>query len=206
MNSEVRLLFHRLADLSPEERERAFQELGSGPELRAEVESLLKFDLAQDSDLTGSVSRAAVEALASEDARELSRCGPYRLDRLLGSGGMGAVYLAERSDGEVQQKVAVKLLRAGEHRAGLRQRFLKERQFLASLGEGLHQGSHTYAGLGPHEGLAEFQDFIQRGRIDRGAAVAAHAAGLGIIGSHHSNGGGIALGLLQNARDVLETL
>jgi serine/threonine protein kinase len=133
MNSEVRLLFHRLADLSPEERERAFQELGSGPELRAEVESLLKFDLAQDSDLTGSVSRAAVEALASEDARELSRCGPYRLDRLLGSGGMGAVYLAERSDGEVQQKVAVKLLRAGEHRAGLRQRFLKERQFLASL-------------------------------------------------------------------------
>ena len=133
MNSEVRLLFHRLADLSPEERERAFQELGSGPELRAEVESLLKFDSAQDSDLMGSVSRAAVEALGSEDARELSRCGPYRLERLLGSGGMGAVYLAERSDGEVQQKVAVKLLPAGEHRAGLRQRFLKERQFLASL-------------------------------------------------------------------------
>src|SRR5580658_4971654 len=133
MNSEVRLLFHRLADLSPEERERAFQELGSGPELRAEVESLLKFDLAQDSDLTGSVSRAAVEALSSQDARELSRCGPYRLERLLGAGGMGAVYLAERTDGEVQQKVAVKLLRADEHRAGLRERFLKERQFLASL-------------------------------------------------------------------------
>src|SRR5580658_10396693 len=133
MNSEVRLLFHRLADLSPEERERAFQELGSGPELRAEVESLLKFDLAQDSDLTGSVSRAAVEALSSEDARGLSRCGPYRLERLLGRGGMGAVYLAERTDGEVQQKVAVKLLRADEHRAGLRDRFLKERQFLASL-------------------------------------------------------------------------
>jgi serine/threonine-protein kinase len=133
MNSEVRLLFHRLADLSPEERERAFEEQGTEPEVRAEVESLLKFDSAQDSDLTGSVSRAAAQALSSEDVLEFSRCGPYRLERLLGSGGMGAVYLAERTDGEVQQKVAVKLLRADEHRAGLRERFLKERQFLASL-------------------------------------------------------------------------
>ena len=132
MNSEVRLLFHRLADLSPEERERTFEELGTRPDLRAEVESLLKFDSTQDSDLTGRVSRVAVQAL-SEDEREFSRCGPYRLERLLGRGGMGAVYLADRTDGEVQQKVAVKLLRADEHRAGLRERFLKERQFLASL-------------------------------------------------------------------------
>jgi Protein kinase domain len=46
---------------------------------------------------------------------------------------MGAVYLAERSDGEIQRKVAVKLLRADAHRAAWRDRFLRERQLLASL-------------------------------------------------------------------------
>lgn len=51
----------------------------------------------------------------------------------LGSGGMGTVYLAERSDGEIQQSVAVKLLRADNHRPAFRKRFLRERQFLASL-------------------------------------------------------------------------
>ena len=46
---------------------------------------------------------------------------------------MGSVYLAERADGEIQQRVAVKLLRADGHRPVWRHRFLKERQLLASL-------------------------------------------------------------------------
>ena len=46
---------------------------------------------------------------------------------------MGSVYLAERADGEIQQRVAVKLLRADGHRPVWRDRFLKERQLLASL-------------------------------------------------------------------------
>ena len=133
MNSEVRHLFHRLADLTPAERERAFLDLDTGPELRAEVESLLAFDTAGDGDLSSRVSRLAEQALDYADAQELGRCGPYRLERLLGSGGMGSVYLGERTDGEVKQTVAVKLLRAGEHRAALLERFLKERQFLALL-------------------------------------------------------------------------
>jgi serine/threonine-protein kinase len=58
--------------------------------------------------------------------------GPYRRVRLLGSGGMGTVYLAERRDGEIQQKVAVKVL-GGGNRPVLRERFLKERRLLALL-------------------------------------------------------------------------
>jgi len=46
---------------------------------------------------------------------------------------MGAVYLAERNDGEIQQRVAVKLLRTDVHRPAWRDRFLRERQLLASL-------------------------------------------------------------------------
>src|SRR5947207_737790 len=46
---------------------------------------------------------------------------------------MGAVYLGERTDGEIQQTVAIKFLSFDGHRPGWRDRFLKERQLLASL-------------------------------------------------------------------------
>ena len=39
--------------------------------------------------------------------------GPYRIIRELASGGMGSVYLAERDDGEFQQRVAIKVVRGG---------------------------------------------------------------------------------------------
>jgi non-specific serine/threonine protein kinase/serine/threonine-protein kinase len=57
--------------------------------------------------------------------------GAYRLVRLLGTGGTGAVYLAERSDGTFAKHVAVKLLAAGF--LPLRERFLRERELLARL-------------------------------------------------------------------------
>src|SRR6185503_12440412 len=42
-----------------------------------------------------------------------NRIGPYRLTRLVGRGGMGAVYEAVRDDEQFQQQVAVKLIRRG---------------------------------------------------------------------------------------------
>ena len=133
MNHLVRLLFHELADLTRPERERVFAERQVAPELRAEVESLLGFDSAKADSYTDWVSRSAEETLGSDKGRELGDCGPYRLVRLLGSGGMGSVYLGQRTDGEIQQQVAVKLLRSGEDRPSWRDRFLRERQLLADL-------------------------------------------------------------------------
>jgi tetratricopeptide (TPR) repeat protein len=129
MHREIRLLFHELLDLSPAERERVFAERGIGENVRAEVASLLSFD-SQPSGLTGCVSETAGEMLA---AGEPAVCGPYRLVRMLGAGGMGTVYLAERSDGEIQRRVAIKLLGGGGGRPEWRGRFLRERQLLASL-------------------------------------------------------------------------
>ncbi len=59
--------------------------------------------------------------------------GSYRLEGLIGAGGMGAVYLATRADREYEQKVAIKLLHAGAASSELVRRFRAERQILAVL-------------------------------------------------------------------------
>ncbi len=70
---------------------------------------------------------------ASEAALAGQRLGPYRFLRKLGSGGMGDVWLAERADEEYQQRVAIKLVRAGVFSAQVHNRLRMERQILASL-------------------------------------------------------------------------
>jgi eukaryotic-like serine/threonine-protein kinase len=59
--------------------------------------------------------------------------GPYEIDELLGRGGMGAVYLAHRVDGQFRQQVAIKLLDLPLATELFRERFRQERQILAVL-------------------------------------------------------------------------
>ncbi|MBW4698810.1 MAG: protein kinase [Aphanocapsa lilacina HA4352-LM1] len=59
--------------------------------------------------------------------------GPYRVVGKLGQGGMGSVYLAERSDAQYSKQVAIKVLRAELGSEPLVERFRLERQILADL-------------------------------------------------------------------------
>jgi serine/threonine-protein kinase len=59
--------------------------------------------------------------------------GDYRLVKQLGAGGMGAVYLGERVEGDFRHQVAIKLLQHGWHSAQQDVLFRRERQILASL-------------------------------------------------------------------------
>ncbi|HLK64612.1 MAG TPA: serine/threonine-protein kinase [Bryobacteraceae bacterium] len=131
MKTRAEELFHEVADLSAEARGRYFAEHAIDPQTRTEVEELLGFDVRFQT-LELKIAQVAQTALTRVESQDLP-CGPYRLQSLLGSGGMGSVYLAERVDGELAQRVAVKLLRPGAESAHVRQRFLAERQILANL-------------------------------------------------------------------------
>ena len=91
------------------------------PELRREVESLL------------AVRQHADNLLELPSTFVGRRIGPYRLAREIGRGGMGAVYEAERQDGQFEKTVAMQLLAAPFRTADLERRFRDERQFLAML-------------------------------------------------------------------------
>jgi eukaryotic-like serine/threonine-protein kinase len=61
------------------------------------------------------------------------RIGAYAIVRELGRGGMGAVYLAERADGQFEKCVAIKVLKRGTDTDEVLRRFRIERQILANL-------------------------------------------------------------------------
>jgi non-specific serine/threonine protein kinase/serine/threonine-protein kinase len=101
---------------------------GDDAALAAEIQSLLASTLAAAPyfETPGGGGSAALFSAGTS-------IGPYRIVRELGSGGMGSVYLAERDDGQFQQRVAIKIVRGGFGSAFLLQRFREERRILASL-------------------------------------------------------------------------
>jgi len=91
---------------------------------RPEVERLLRFARVAQT-LADNVGTAPVESSAPE------RIGPWRVLRLLGSGGMGDVWLGERADGTVEHRVAIKRVRGASFTFS--QRLQAERRILARL-------------------------------------------------------------------------
>ncbi len=79
------------------------------------------------------------------------RVGPYRIQKLLGRGGMGAVFLAIRDDDQFRKSVALKLLRFDTGDPAVLARFRNERQILAALDHpniaALYDGGSTEEGL-----------------------------------------------------------
>ena len=109
-------------------------------ELRREVEALLAADAAAalGFDQGVDLARSAVAADWADDddsqsVRPGDRIGPWRLIEEIGRGGMGVVWLAERADGQFEQRAALKLIKRGMDSEAVQARFLRERQILARL-------------------------------------------------------------------------
>ncbi len=93
---------------------------GSDESLRIEVERLL-------------VNDQRVRAAVPPVPERLPRFGAWQARKLLGRGGMGTVYLAERADGAFRMTAAVKVVPLALASPAIEDRFRRERQFLASL-------------------------------------------------------------------------
>ena len=114
------------------ERDRFVEHACAGDEdLRLEVQSLLRATMKAEKHF-----ETPAGVLTAGDSGSLaagSQVGPYRLVRALGAGGMGAVYLVERADGEFEQRLALKVVRGGFGTPFMLERFREERRILASL-------------------------------------------------------------------------
>ncbi len=133
---KIEELLHAALELEPSER-RGFLDdrLGAGEaEVRREVESLLACEEQADGFLEAPALAFSADFFAGgEDERAGQTVGHYRIVREIGRGGMGAVFLAERADGEFRQEAALKVVRRGFADGELERRFRRERQILASL-------------------------------------------------------------------------
>jgi len=124
-------LFDAALEVPPNQRSAWLEErCGTDQALRREVERLLAAH-----DRTGILDALIIRTAATLDAGVPGErhIGPYHVLRELGRGGMGVVFLAERSDGQFERRVAVKVLQTGGDSDELRRRLLVERQILASL-------------------------------------------------------------------------
>jgi eukaryotic-like serine/threonine-protein kinase len=134
----VEPILDRALELPPEEWSAFLDEAcGDDAELRADAETLLQTERTAPRFLEAPAASFLLEATQAMPAPKSSHIGaligPYRIVRELGRGGMGTVYLAERADGQFDQRVALKLIRGGAASDDLVRRFLHERQILARL-------------------------------------------------------------------------
>ena len=138
--ARIEALFHEASDL-PEADRGEFLEgaCGADLELREAVERFLAADAQSDALVDESIAGLALPLLtgldssASPDLPSGTRVDRYRLLEVIGSGGMGTVYRAERADGAYEREVALKMVRTGRLVGEAEQRFRRERQILARL-------------------------------------------------------------------------
>jgi serine/threonine-protein kinase len=132
--SRIKALFAQALDLPADARDAWLSSVREDPAVLSEVRSLLAAQAAPVTHLlSGGIPQLGSSLLLDDDPLIDSRVGPYRLLRLLGEGGMGRVFLAERADGEFRQQVALKLMRPGFASGEINERFRRERELLARL-------------------------------------------------------------------------
>lgn len=141
---QIDSLFQEVLEQSPETRYRYLSDAcGEDTDLRNHIEKLLQVHEEAGQVLGDSVDSFAaplipgllseVEETGQQDQTIGSQIGPYEIKEIIGQGGMGTVYLAEKKDAPYGKKAALKLVRRGMDSKDILKRFHNEGQILASL-------------------------------------------------------------------------
>jgi serine/threonine protein kinase len=173
---DVDRLFDEALDVPAAERDRWLEQRCAGDgALRSRIEALLRADAAAERFLEVDGRRLAdlPEKPREAEPATARTVGPYRLVRELGRGGIGVVYLAERTDGAQGDPVALKLIRHGLGSDRIHRRFLAERKILASL-------DHPYIARLLDTGLTDAgQPWFAMEYVE-GTTIVAHAEARGL--------------------------
>ncbi len=139
----IKTIVDNVLELPEDERERYIDsECGEDKELKSEVTAFL--DSIYESEGWLEEQEVYREELLSEIADDLGsismdysligkEIGAYTIREKIAEGGMGGVYTAERSDEELDHKVAVKIIKHGRASADNLRRFKREQQILAGM-------------------------------------------------------------------------
>lgn len=164
-------MFDEVIALAPDQRAEMLSMLGrDDPATRDALQRLLATDDAlTEQDTSGHAFSGLTDVLfqeggagIGEDARLGRRLGPWRLDAVVGNGGMGTVYEAWRDDGHYRQRVALKCMRHELSSPHLVDSFLREREALAALDHpgiatlidgGIDEGGHPWFAMRYVDGL-----------------------------------------------------
>jgi len=129
----VRELVEGALSLPASERAAFLQSAAPSAAVAEEAAQLLAFEADASAIFFRIGNKKITQARLNETSLEGTFAGNYRIIKELGRGGMGAVYLAERADGEYIQRVALKVLQESAVTPALAVRFRQERQILAAL-------------------------------------------------------------------------
>ncbi len=132
----------------PEDKRGAFvSDSDANTTVRREAQSIL----GQSAERLEACAENLTDTIRQNGSLIGERLGAYRILHEIGRGGMGAVYLAERSDGAFEKQVAIKVLKRGTDTDEVLRRFRSERQILARLSHpnvaGLLDAGETEDGL-----------------------------------------------------------
>ncbi|MDX6289364.1 MAG: eukaryotic-like serine/threonine-protein kinase, partial [Blastocatellia bacterium] len=147
-------LFHAALVLDGQERSAFLVAQSAGDDaLRAKVAALLTSHDQAEGFIQGSVFGNAAQLLVEDEAQAMigQHIGLYKINREIGRGGMGTVYLATRDDDQYQKQVAIKVVKRGMDTDLVLARFRNERQILAGFDHPniarLFDGGSTETGL-----------------------------------------------------------
>ena len=131
---KVKNVFIAALDAAPEKRAAFLDATCASKDVRREVESLLKArDEAGEFLQNVSAVEVVQDSIDKNDRFIGQTIDKYLVEREIGRGGMGAVYLATRNAGDFQKRVAIKIIKRGADTGEALKRFGQERRILAAL-------------------------------------------------------------------------
>ena len=189
-------------ELAPEHREEFLQgACGGDLTLADEIRSLLTSHRRAAGFLQSPALEIAAREIATDEDPLLagSRVGqivsPYRLLRIIGRGGMGSVWLAERIDGRFERRVAIKFIHLGILDEISAERFKREGAILGKLAHsqiaqlidaGLTSAGEPYLVLEYVEGLA-IDEYFDKNKLSMDERIRLFLSVLSAVAHAHSN-------------------